>query len=111
MINIASSRIYLCREATDMRKSFDGLAALISTQFPDADLAGTLFVFMNRRQTQIKLLYWDEDGFAIWMKRLRKGCFRKLNGEDDLISRRELTMLLEGIVPKRMNKRFRPQNY
>ena len=105
MINISSCRIYLCREATDMRKSFDGLSSLVFNQFPEADLEGSLFVFMNRRQTQVKLLYWDQDGYAIWMKRLRKGCFRKLDGEEKIISRRELTMLLEGISPKRMNKR------
>tara|TARA_B100001059_G_scaffold187210_1_gene189369 strand:- start:1685 stop:2014 length:330 start_codon:yes stop_codon:yes gene_type:complete len=106
MIHISSSRIFLCREATDMRKSFDGLASLVSGQFPEAEMEGSLFVFMNKRQTHLKALYWDDDGFAIWMKRLRKGCFRKLKGEGKMISRRELTMLLEGIVPKRMNKRF-----
>ena len=89
-----------------MRKSFDGLAGLVAMQFPDAQLEGSLFVFMNRRQTQLKALYWDGDGYAIWAKKLRKGCFRKLEGDQKSISRRELTMLLEGIVPKRLNKRF-----
>jgi len=90
-----------------MRKSFDGLAGLVSNCFPEAELEGSLFIFMNRRQTQLKALYWDGDGYAIWAKRLRKGCFRKLDGDSVSITRRELTMLLEGITPRRLNKRFK----
>ena len=89
-----------------MRKSFDGLAALVANHFPEAELNGSLFVFMNRRQTQLKALYWDGDGHVIWAKRLRKGCFRKLDGDSPTIDRRELMMLLEGISPKRLNKRY-----
>jgi transposase len=106
MLNIPHSRIYLFRGSADMRKSYDGLSSLVGRHFPDADLSGSLFVFMNRRQTQVKALYWDEDGYALWCKRLQKGCFRKLVGESHIISRRELNMMLEGIVPKRLNKRF-----
>ena len=106
MINIAQARIFLYRGATDMRKSYDGLHSLVCRHFPDVELEGSLFVFMNRRQTHLKALYWDEDGFALWCKRLQKGCFRALPGESGCISRRELNMLLEGITPKRMNKRI-----
>ena len=106
MLNVGQARIYLYRGATDMRKSFDGLHSLVCSHFPEAELSGSLFVFMNRRQTHLKALYWDEDGFALWCKRLQKGCFRALPGESPIISRRELNMLLEGLVPKRMNKRF-----
>jgi len=107
MISFAHARIFLCRESTDMRKSFDGLAGLVSNCFPEAELEGSLFIFMNRRQTQLKALYWDGDGYAIWAKRLRKGCFRKLDGDSVSITRRELTMLLEGITPRRLNKQFK----
>ena len=106
MISFGHTRIFLCRQPTDMRKSFNGLAAVIANYFPEAELEGSLFVFMNRRQTQIKAFYWDGDGHVIWAKRLRKGCFRKLDGDSKSISRRELVMLLEGIAPKRLNKRF-----
>ncbi len=106
MTSFAHARIFLCRQATDMRKSFDGLSGLVVRHFPEAELDGSLFVFMNRRQTQLKALYWDGDGHVIWAKRLRKGCFRKLGGDSPTISRRELMMLLEGIAPKRLNKRF-----
>ena len=106
MISLSHARIFLCREATDMRKSFDGLSTLAASHFPKAELEGSLFVFMNRRQTQIKALYWDGDGHVVWAKRLRKGCFRKLEGDSPTIDRRELVMLLEGISPRRINKRF-----
>jgi transposase len=106
MFSFSPSKIYLCREATDMRKSFSGLYNLVNRHFPDADLTGSIFVFLNKRQTFIKTLYWDEDGFALWSKKLRCGTFRKLDGDEKTISRRELTMVLEGIAPKRLNKRF-----
>ena len=106
MIHLAQTRIFLYRKPADMRKSFDGLTSLVGQHFPDVELTGSLFVFMNRRQTHLKALYWDEDGYALWCKRLQKGCFRALPGESCEISRRELMLLLEGVVPKRMNKRF-----
>ena len=65
MTSFAHARIFLCRQATDMRKSYDGLAALVANYFPEAELEGSLFVFMNRRQTQLKALYWDGDGHVI----------------------------------------------
>ena len=110
MLSYSPTQIYLCRDPTDMRKSFDGLNSLVCSHFPEAQLPGSLFVFLNKRQTYLKALYWDDDGFALWSKRLRQGCFRKLNSEQDCISRRELTMILEGIQPKRMNKRFSLKN-
>lgn len=103
---IPQSRIYLFRGATDMRKSFDGLSSLVGRCFPEADIVGSLFVFMNKRKNQVKALYWDEDGYALWCKRLQKGCFRELVGDSETITRRELVLMLEGIVPARMNKRF-----
>jgi hypothetical protein len=57
----------------------------------------------------VKLLYWDRDGLAIWAKRLERGCFTLPDRwpKDGLIERRDLTMLLEGIVPKKMEKRYK----
>ena len=53
--------MFLCRQVADIRKIFDNLAFLVGQQFPDVELSGSLFIFMNRRQTQLKALYWDED--------------------------------------------------
>jgi transposase len=99
-------RIFLCTRNTDLRKSFDGLAQLVR-EFLDADpLSGHLFVFRNKRGDRVKLLYWDDDGYAIWYKRLEAGSFvlptadatRIKTGEHGLTLRpAELTMLLDGV--------------
>jgi transposase len=91
-----------------MRKSFDGLCGVIRSQLGMDPLSGSLFVFCNRRRSMVKLLYWDRDGFALWFKRLERGCFTlpRISSFDGRIDRRELTMLLEGLVPKKLSKRY-----
>jgi transposase len=105
----AATRIYLYRTPCDMRKSFDGLSGLVRTELDANPLTGSLFVFCNRRQNMVKILYWDRDGFALWYKRLEKGRFN-LPADSPThharIDRLELTMLLEGIVPQKVNKRY-----
>jgi transposase len=98
-------RVFLCTLPTDMRKSFDTLAALVQAQLGQDALSGDLFVFRSRRGDRIKLLYWDEDGYAIWYKRLEEGSFvlpaaqgRTPVGEHGLVLRpAELAMLLDGV--------------
>lgn len=72
----ASVRVYLCTSPADMRKSFDGLYALVQQVFDGDPLNGHLFLFLNRRRDRIKILYWDHDGLAIWYKRLEAGTFQ-----------------------------------
>lgn len=108
MFGLSASRIYLYRGACDMRKSFDGLCGMVRSELGADPLNGSLFVFVNRIRSMVKILYWDRDGFAIWQKRLEKGRFilpQKSHG-DGGIDRRELAMLLEGITPKKMEKRY-----
>ena len=63
-------QIYLCTASTDMRKSFDGLSALVTSVMNQELLSGHLFLFLNRRRDHIKLMSWDRDGLAIWYKKL-----------------------------------------
>lgn len=72
----AAVRVYLAKEPADMRKSFDGLAALASGALGLDPLSGHLFVFVNKRRDRIKILYWDRDGLAVWAKRLERGTYR-----------------------------------
>jgi len=62
----ASVRVYVCLTACDMRKSFDGLHALVREHLELDAFAGHLFVFASRRRDRVKILYWDRDGFAVW---------------------------------------------
>lgn len=105
----AATRIYLYRAPCDMRKSFDGLSGLVRSELGADPLSGSLFVFCNRRRNMVKLLYWDRDGFALWFKRLEQGRFSlpAVGAVDGRIDRRELNMLLEGVVPKKVSKRYR----
>lgn len=110
MITIPGAvRIYLYQVATDMRKSFDGLSGLVRTHFQENVLSGSLFVFVNRRRTYTKILYWDGDGFAIWAKRLEKGTYQLPVSDTERIelNSQELSMLLGGITPARVSRRYR----
>jgi len=104
----AATRIYLYRAPCDMRKSFDGLCGLIRSELGADPLSGSLFVFVNRRRNMAKLLYWDRDGLAIWYKRLERGGFAlpSRTNQGNRIDRRELSMLLEGVVPQKVEKRY-----
>jgi len=68
-------RVHLFAAPTDMRKSFDGLSALVKHAMGLDRLSGRLFVFINRRGTQMKVLYFDRSGFCVWTKRLEAGRF------------------------------------
>jgi transposase len=101
---------------TDLRKSYDGLAALVEGQYERQVRSGDVFVFLNRRGTQVRMLFWDRDGFCIFMKRLEAGTFRRVtaaDGRDHVeIDAGEFSMLLEGIdapvITRR--KRYRVEN-
>jgi transposase len=67
MVSLSSgSRYYLWREPVDMRKSFDGLQGLVTGQMGRDALSGEVFIFMNRRRDQVKMLVWDRSGFVIY---------------------------------------------
>jgi len=68
-------RVHVYGRPVDMRKSYDGLYALTRQELGQDPLSGRLFVFINRRATQMKVLYWDRTGFCLWAKRLEAGRF------------------------------------
>ena len=89
-----------------MRCSFAGLAGLVRQGLGGDPLSGALFVFLNRRRTLVKVLVWCGDGFAIWAKRLERGTFRLPPDGAPEIDHRHLVLLLEGVVPRRLHRRY-----
>ena len=101
-------RVHLYGRPVDMRRSFDGLYALTRHELAQDPMSGALFVFINRRATQMKVLYWDRTGFCVWAKRLERGRFV---ADWSSVSTREmdwmgLKLLLEGIEVKRVRRRY-----
>lgn len=102
-------KIWLYAKPTDMRRSFTGLAAMAKNLVGEDPLSGHLFVFINRRQTQIKILYFDRSGYCIWAKRLEEGRFNynKSAGDKQTLNWTELKLIIEGIELKNTLQRKR----
>jgi|TARA_B100000315_G_scaffold225022_1_gene230978 transposase len=91
--------IYLYRKSIDFRKQINGLSVLVLEELTVSLCDNSLFVFTNKHQNRIKLLYWDKTGFALWLKRLEKSRFRWPNTMDKRVvelSSQQLSWLLEG---------------
>ncbi len=105
---------YLYREVTDMRKSFDGLAGLIRSELNKDPLSGDIFIFLNRRRNQIKLLLWEQDGFSLYYKRLEKGTYElpaaSVNTKSIEVKSEDLLLILKGISLKHIQRRMRYKN-
>ena len=69
-------RVYVATAPVDLRKSYDGLAQVARDALGQDPTSGHLLVFANRRRDRIKILYWDRDGFALWMKKQPTDCTR-----------------------------------
>lgn len=95
----AGIKVWVSLAPVDMRKSFDGLAAVVQSQWQQDVMSGQLFVFLGKRKDRIKVLYWDENGFALWYKRLENGIYRLPRVDKKVVkmSMSELSLLLEGI--------------
>jgi transposase len=101
--------IFLATAPADMRRGFDGLAALTTSVLGQDLLSGHLYVFRNRRGDRLKILYWDRDGLAIWAKQLERGVFRFPTPRNDRIEvmPAEMAALLEGIDLKQARRQRR----
>jgi transposase len=108
-------RVFLYGQPCDMRRSYDGLYALARSSFAGfgcEPTSGHLFVFMNRRGTQMKVLYFERGGWCVWAKRLEAGQFVSGWAEPSKSIQREmdctaLMLLIEGIELGRQRKRYR----
>ena len=93
-------RIYVATGATDLRRSIDGLSALVRERFDLDPLSGHLFLFRNRRGDRLKILAWDQGGFWVLYKRLDRGTFAwpaEADGGPVTLRSSDLLLLLSGV--------------
>lgn len=106
-------RLYLYIKSVDMRRSFDGLHAIVQSEFKLNILTGDMFLFLNKRRDRIKILWWDGDGMAIFMKRLEAGTYQLPSVTADqaslVIDRTQVELLLSGIELNSVKRRKRYQ--
>jgi len=114
----ASVRLLLYTKPTDMRRGFDGLAAMVAQEMGESPMSGHLFLFRNRRGDRLKILYWDRDGMALWYKRLERGTFRlpapaRMQSDPPRyeLTQAQLYGLLEGINLDRVKKNHKPRRF
>lgn len=106
----ASTKIWLAAGVTDLRKGFDGLAALAEKVLKEDPFSGHLFVFRGRRGDLIKIIWWDTQGACVFSKRLERGRFVWPTAKDGKVhlSPSLLSMLLEGIDWRITQQTWRP---
>jgi transposase len=105
------TRIWVAAGVTDMRRGFDGLAALVQTTLAENPFAGHVFVFRGKRGDLVKLLWWSGDGMNLYAKRLERGRFvwpQATTGTVHLTNA-QLSMLLEGIDWRRPQRSWQPE--
>ena len=94
-----TGRIWVCTAPQDGRKSFDGLQAVVTAHLGKDPLSGDLYVFRNKRGDRLKILAWQGDGFALYLRRLEKGTFAfpTADAAEVSVTATELAMILGGI--------------
>ena len=93
-----------------MRFGIYSLSGLVRNELGVDPLSGDVYIFIGKRRNQVRLLQWDRDGFAMYIKRLERGTFEEPEGQQSLITSRQLTLLMEGVMLKsvRLRKRYTP---
>lgn len=110
MLSLPSNvNVFFCVLPVDMRRSFDTLAEIVRESMGQEPRSGSLFVFRNKQEDCVKVLYWDADGYAIWYKRLEKGQFKLPSPTAGVleISSAEFSMLLNGFDLAQIRRRER----
>jgi transposase len=107
----SSTRVYLYMQPVDMRRSYDGLHAIVQGEFRCDIRLGDYFMFINRRRDRIKIIWWDRDGPSIFMKRLESGTVQKpvcqVDAKSLIIDQAQLAMLITGIDVSNIKRRKR----
>lgn len=110
----ASCQYYLYRKSTDMRKGFDSLCGLVNSCMHVSPLNGAVFIFFNRKRNQVKLLYFEGDGFSVYHKRLETGTYELPSPTSEAVSlsvsAEQLHLVLSGISLKHVRHRKRYQH-
>jgi len=107
------TKVFLAKEATDMRKSFRGLVTVTEAVLQEDPTSGHLFVFVNRRRDMMKILHWDGAGFWIWYRQLERGTFQlpdqqSLDNTSGIeLTPSQLTLILDGIDLRSARQRLR----
>lgn len=111
MIIPSGTRVWLAAGMTDMRRGFDGLAAIVQERLGADPFGGHVFIFRGRRGDLVKLLWWDGEGLCLFAKRLERGRFIWPQATDGSIhlSAAQLSMLLEGIDWRRPVRTWNPE--
>lgn len=111
MIEFSEIRVFLCTIPTKMNYSFDTLMGLAQQIFDEDPLSGHLFLFVSRQRDRLKILFWDQDGLAIFYKRLESGTFQLPSSSEPGIEldERQLNRLLTGLDLRtgRRRRRYR----
>src|SRR5215210_4119969 len=107
----AAVQYYLYTGLTDMRKGFDSLYGIVSSQMKLDALSGSIFIFINRKRNQVKLLLWEGDGLSLYYKRLEQGTY-ELPGTSDQnsssrITHQQLQFILQGVALQKIQYRKR----
>ncbi|MVX37201.1 IS66 family insertion sequence element accessory protein TnpB [Myroides sp. LoEW2-1] len=103
----SSNQFHLYRQACDMRKSFDSLCGLVQNELNQVAHNGRVYIFINRRCNQMKLLHWEAGGFVLYHKRLEQGTFAFPTHSKAQISWSDLVLMIEGIQVIKSHKKRR----
>lgn len=103
----SSNQYYIYSSPTDMRGSFDSLCGIVRDKLGRSPTSGEVYIFLNRRRTQVKLLHWEHGGFVMYYKRLERGNFEQPFQNNGHLTWTELVMMIEGVSLKEIRMRNR----
>ena len=109
----ASCLYYLHRSPTDMRKGFDSLCGIVTSELGINVLSGSVFIFINKKRGQVKLLLWEGDGLSVYYERLEKGTYERPASDENVnstaLSYQQLQFILQGVALQKISYRKRYQ--